>query len=153
MPASIAACGFCGGGRTIGGVDDHALGQRRALRIDELQLAGGANGLDRLVRIVDAGQFDDDAFLALKLHNGLGHAQTVDAILDNGLGRVHGAGFDRLAFDQIGFQQYLGAAPEIQPQLHILEITWHAARARKQVLHRAGMIDGQRNKECDADQE
>ena len=55
---------------------------RIVLRVDEVELERrrGAEHALRRRRILDARQLDEDAVEALALHDGLGHAELVDAV-------------------------------------------------------------------------
>ncbi len=53
----------------VGGAEVDALGDLgiAVADLDEFQLAGALQGLDGRIRIADAGQFNDDAVVALQL--------------------------------------------------------------------------------------
>ena len=82
----------------------------------ERQLGGGADDLLRLLRILLAGEFDDDAILAGPGQGGLGDTEGVDAAaqdLQRTVGRF-GVGRDR--FGALRFVRELCATGQVEPE-------------------------------------
>jgi hypothetical protein len=76
--------------------------------------AGFFEGGNGRVWILDTRQFDDDAPLSLGLHQGFHDAQRVDAVVDDGGHLAHLLGVDLLIGRQVGFQQHLEPATQVQ---------------------------------------
>ena len=100
--------------RVVRGTDIVALVDVDAIRdFHELQLTRTAERLDGLFRIIDAGQFDDDAVLALKLDQRFGHTEAVHATLDDNLGSLHVFGRNRLTDRGLRLKEHLSAALQV----------------------------------------
>ena len=92
---------------------------KRAGGIDNFEERGFADNVDRLFRIGDAGEFDNDLVVAAGLDKRLTDAELVDAALD----RVPGPG-ERLrgnvpAVRWIGFEKNLKAALKIEALMDV----------------------------------
>ena len=84
--AQVAAAQHGLGG--VGGENGSFVDELEA-GVDDEQLAGLAEQADGLVRVLDAGQFHDQAVVAFDLDQRLGDAERVDAVLDDALHGVH----------------------------------------------------------------
>ena len=124
-------------------LDLRILRSRRRTDLDELQLAGALQRLDRLLGVVDAGHLDDDPVLALQLHQRLGHAERVHAALDDHFGRFHVGRGDDLAGRWLGLQKHLGAAAQVKALLEVSGLRKSGGCQTARPLHPGWMLDGQ----------
>jgi len=121
-------------------------------------LARRPQRLNRLVRIVHARQFHNDSPVALRLDNSLGHAQAIDAVIDDRLRRTHRPRIRLLALRQIRLQQNLSSASQIEAQFVLLEAAYCLRTPGESliqpiwVVHRQGDVQCNEEKNDNQDQ-
>ena len=88
------------------------IGER--VQAGELQLAGFADGGQRRFRIGKAGNLHEDLVGALQLHHGLGGAERVDALLNDGARLLHVLGGHGVAIGAFRRQHHRKATLDVQ---------------------------------------
>ncbi len=88
------------------------IGER--IQAGEFQLASFADGGQRRLRIGQAGDLHEDLVGALQLHHGLGGAERVDALLDDGARLLHILGGHGVAVGAFRRQHHRQAALDVQ---------------------------------------
>ena len=121
-----------GGGFDIPPVDDHVV-----LMVHELDHGGGAQHLDRLLRVRNVGDLHGDAPSAVEVDAGFGVAQGVQTLPEHGLNGVHGFG-QVFVGHAVGHQSFIGdlrAAHQVQTQgdavLHGIDVQGAQIEAEK----------------------
>ena len=98
--------------------DDLLVGERVEAR--ELELARLADGVERGLRVGQAGNLHEDLVVALHLHDGLGCAERVDAALDDGTAGFHVLVGDGIAVGRGGRQHDRQAALDVEALVDLL---------------------------------
>lgn len=101
-------CGACGAGGVGGrGLTEYGV---------DGELCGAAEDVRGLDRVLDAGQFDEDAVIAGAHEGGLGEAECVDAAAQYLHGAVGGFTADAGGGGGAGLQHDLGAAAQVESE-------------------------------------
>ena len=100
--------------RSVGGEQGSLIDEVEA-GVDDEQLAGLAEEADGFFRILDTGQFDDQAAIAFDLNERLGHAERVDAVFDDALDGIHVAVLQLLLGRRVGLEAHVQAALQVKP--------------------------------------
>ena len=103
---------------SVGGSErrvDYGSGRQiLSVRVDDFQQRGLLQDPNRLLRIVDAGQLDDDLVVAAGLDERLADAKTVHPPLERLASAFQGAAIERLTRDRARLQDDLETALQVE---------------------------------------